>query len=244
MQYRDFLAQLESGALRVATKVDGEWRVHADVKQSILEVFRNTVIVDMPGGFRDKELLTPRVFGEQDKVRLVPGGSAVRSGAHIGSNVVIMPPAYVNIGAFVDEGCMIDSHVLVGSCAQVGKRVHLSTATQIGGVLEPVGNRPVIIEDDCFIGAAAVLMEGILVRSGAVIAPGVTLSAAVPIYDIVNGTVVKGEIPENAVVVPGTRRIANNAWAESQGLSLNCAIIVKYRDSKTNAALVLEEVLR
>lgn len=244
MEYRNFLAELESGALRVASKTANGWQVNADVKQRILEIFRNTAVVDMPGGFRDKQPLTPRLFSETDKVRMVPGGSSVRSGAHVGNNVIIMPPSFVNIGAFIDEGSMVDSHVLVGSCAQIGKRVHLSTAVQIGGVLEPVGNRPVIIEDDCFIGAGAVLMEGILVRQGAVIASGVTLTAAVPVYDIVNETIVRGEIPENAVVVPGARPITKNAWAAHMGLSLNCAIIVKYRDTKTNAALVLEEFLR
>ena len=174
----------------------------------------------------------------------IPGRAAVRSGAHIGKNVVIMPPSYVNIGTFVDESSMIDSHVLIGSCAQIGKRIHLAAGVQIGGVLEPVGNRPVIVEDDCFIGAGAILMEGILVRQGAVIAPGVTLSAAVPIYDVINETIIKGEIPEYAVVVPGTRKITSSEWATTEGLSLNCAIIVKYRDAKTSAALVLEDVLR
>jgi 2,3,4,5-tetrahydropyridine-2-carboxylate N-succinyltransferase len=244
VNYRGFLAELESGAVRVAAKTGNHWQVNAEVKQQILEVFRNTPVVDMPGGFRDKQPLAPQVFTEADKIRMVPGGSAVRSGAHIGANVVIMPPSYVNIGAFIDEDSMVDSHVLVGSCAQVGKRVHLAAGVQIGGVLEPVGNRPVIVEDDCFIGAGAILMEGILVRQGAVVAPGVTLSAAVPIYDVVNETIVKGEIPANAVVVPGSRQIKSSAWAQSEGLSLNCAIIVKYRDTKTNAALVLEEVLR
>ena len=244
MNYRNFLAELESGATRVATKVGNDWQVNAEVKQRILEVFRNTPVVDMPGGFRDKQPLAPRVFAEADAVRMVPGGSAVRSGAHIGKNVVIMPPSYVNIGTFVDESSMIDSHVLIGSCAQIGKRIHLAAGVQIGGVLEPVGNRPVIVEDDCFIGAGAILMEGILVRQGAVIAPGVTLSAAVPIYDVINETIIKGEIPEYAVVVPGTRKITSSEWATTEGLSLNCAIIVKYRDAKTSAALVLEDVLR
>jgi len=244
VKYNQFLAELESGTLRVASKIGSQWQVNAEVKQQILEVFRNSAVVDMPGGFRDKQPLAPRVFAEDDKVRMVPGGSSVRRGAHIGNNVVIMPPSYVNIGAFVDEGALVDSNVLVGSCAQIGKRVHLAAGVQVGGVLEPVGNRPVIVEDDCFGGAGAVLLEGILVREGAVIAPGVILSAAVPIYDIVNEAIIKVENPKNAVVVPGTRQIKSSAWAQAEGVTLGCAISVKYPDAKTNAALVLEDLLR
>lgn len=240
----DFLKALESGSLRVANKSLNGWVVNTKIKQQILDIFRNSQIADMPGGFRDKEPLTPRIFSAEDKVRMVPGGSSVRAGTYIGKNVVIMPPSYINIGAYVDDNTMIDSHVLVGSCAQIGKNVHLSAAVQIGGVLEPIGHRPVIIEDDCFIGAGAVLVEGIYVCKRAIIAPSVILSASIPIYDLVNEIVYKGEIPENAVVVPGTRSIKSNAWAVKEGLHLGCGIIVKYRDEKTNVSVILEDLLR
>ncbi|AEI88609.1 MAG: 2,3,4,5-tetrahydropyridine-2,6-dicarboxylate N-succinyltransferase [Candidatus Midichloria mitochondrii] len=243
MPYKDFLASLESGQTRVAQKIGTDWQVNIEVKQKILEVFKNTKIVAM-NGFRDKEALTARTFTEEDNVRMVPGGTSVRAGAHIGKNVVIMPPSYVNIGAYVDEQSMVDSHVLVGSCAQIGKRVHLSTAVQIGGVLEPIGNRPVIVEDDCFVGAGVILTEGIIVREKAVLAPGVKLSASVPIYDIINQTIIKGEIPVGAVVVPGTRPILSNNWAKEQNLSIACAVIIKHKDEKTSSATALENILR
>jgi len=156
-----------------------------------------------------------------------------------------MPPAYVNIGAYVASGTMIDSHALVGSCAQIGKNVHLSAGVQIGGVLEPVGLSPVVIEDDCFVGAGSVIVEGILVKRGAVIAPGVTLSKSVPVYDCVNEVLLgKGApIPERAVVVPGTRPISSK-WGGEQGLSISCPIIIKYRDEGSDASLELEDALR
>ena len=244
MQNKEFLKGLEKGVIRVTEPHDGGWNVNVDVKKRILEVFHSSKIVNMQEHFLDKEALIPRSFDVEDRVRLVPRGSTVRAGAFIGANVVIMPPAYVNIGAYVDEGSMIDSHVLVGSCAHIGKRVHLSAAAQIGGVLEPIGNRPVIVEDDCFIGAGVILVEGILVRQKAIIAPGVILSGSVPIYDIVNSTVVKGEIPKNAVVVPGSRTKFDTDFAKQQGLSLSCAVIVKYRDEKTDASVALEQILR
>lgn len=244
MNPRDFLDALEKGIIRVAEPDGNQWKVNVEVKQRILDLFRSTQVVRMDGGFLDKEPLTPRVFELENKVRLVPGGSSVRSGAYVGKNVVIMPPSYINIGAYVDEESLVDSNALVGSCAQIGKRVHLSAGVQVGGVLEPIGFRPVIVEDDCFIGAGAILVEGILVRKGAVIAPGVILSASVPIYDLVNETIVKGEIPQNAVVVPGTRSYASTSWASQNGLSLGCSIIVKYRDEKTEAAIILENLLR
>ncbi|MDR0630841.1 MAG: 2,3,4,5-tetrahydropyridine-2,6-dicarboxylate N-succinyltransferase [Holosporales bacterium] len=237
MDYKNFLTALESGEIRVAQKDSGEWRVDLSVKQGILEIFKNSRIVDIPGGFFDKELLMPRVFKSEDKVRIVPGGSSIRAGAYIGANVVIMPPSYVNIGAYVDDGTMIDSHVLVGSCAQIGRNVHLSAGVQIGGVLEPIGYRPVIIEDDCFIGAGAVLVEGVLVRKKAVIAPGVVLSASIPIYDLTSDSVYKCEIPERSVVVPGSRNI-------KEQINVNCAVIIKYRDEKTDLALLFEDILR
>jgi 2,3,4,5-tetrahydropyridine-2-carboxylate N-succinyltransferase len=156
-----------------------------------------------------------------------------------------MPPAYVNVGAYVDEGAMIDSHALVGSCAQVGKNVHLSAGVQVGGVLEPVGLAPVVIEDDCFVCAGSVIVEGARVKKSAVIAPGVTLSKSIPVYDCVHhNKLEKGApVPENAVVIPGSRPVQGD-WADEQGLSMHCPLIVKYRDARSDASLELEEVLR
>jgi 2,3,4,5-tetrahydropyridine-2-carboxylate N-succinyltransferase len=189
----------------------------------------------------------PQTFNVERGIRLVPGGTSVRRGSYIAKGVIIMPPSYVNVGAYVDEGTMIDSHVLIGSCAQIGKKVHLSTAVQIGGVLEPIGAAPVIIEDEAFIGAGAIIVEGIQVKRRAVIAPGVILSKGIPVYDLVNKRILaKGEpIPENAIVVPGNRPVrSDNTWAQELGLTLQCAIIVKYRDEKSEASLVLEDFLR
>jgi 2,3,4,5-tetrahydropyridine-2-carboxylate N-succinyltransferase len=245
MNDKEFIEALESGAIRVAENISGDWVVNTEVKQRILDVFRKSEVIDMPFGFRDKAPLVPRVFTAEDNVRMVPGGSSVRAGAHIGKNVVIMPPSYINIGAYVDEATMVDSHVLVGSCAQIGKRVHLSASVQVGGVLEPIGHRPVIIEDDCFIGAGVILVEGIIVREKAVIAPGVILSASIPIYDAVNEKILKGEVPQNAVVVSGVRKMSyTSKWCLEHNLNLSCAIIIKYRDEKTDASIVLENLLR
>jgi len=244
MEHHKVLRELEAGKSRAASELKGKWIVNTEVKQQILNIFRDADIVDMPGEFRDKAPLKTQSFKADRKIRLVPGGTSVRAGAYVGKNVVIMPPSYINIGAYIDDDTMIDSHVLVGSCAQIGKRIHLSAGVQIGGVLEPIGSRPVIIEDDCFIGADAVLTEGIIVRKKAIIAPGVILSAAVPIYDLVNKKIYKCEVPSNAVVVPGTRPIQNNSWGKQEGLHLGCAIIVKYRDAKTSAAITLEKLLR
>lgn len=237
---------LESGELRSASLVNGVWTAHAEVKQDILEAFKAGKMTEI-GGFVDKHNLPPRTFSVADGVRVVPGGTSVRRGAFVAKGVIVMPPSYINIGAYVDEGTMVDSHVLVGSCAQIGKRVHLSAGVQIGGVLEPVGQVPVIVEDDAFIGAGSVLVEGIRVGKRAVIAPGVILSQGVPVYDAVNERILaRGEaIPEGAVVVPGTRPVSDRLqWASSKGLSMNCAIIVKYRDESSNASLELESVLR
>src|SRR5690554_1013464 len=248
MTYEDILDQLEEGKVRSATKTESGWEANIEVKKAILEAFKNGQNTSYDGiyeGFVDKNNLPPRYFTPENGVRLVPGGSSVRRGAYVAPGVIIMPPAYINIGAYVDSGSMVDSHALVGSCAQIGKNVHLSAGVQIGGVLEPVGMSPVIIEDNCFIGAGAVIVEGILVKEGAVIAPGVTLSKAVPVYDLVNKKVLDrgSAIPENAVVIPGTRPV-NNEWAKSQGLNISCPIIVKYRDAGSDASLELEDALR
>jgi len=250
MEWQTALKKFETGELRAANKIDGKWVANTDAKQMILEAFKAGELKEFSDkgfpGFVDKHNLPAREFKPEDKIRMVPGGSSVRTGSHVASGVIIMPPAYVNVGAFVDSGTMVDSHALVGSCAQIGKNVHLSAAVQIGGVLEPIGASPVVIEDDCFVGAGAVIVEGIQVLTGAVIAPGVILSKGTPIYDAVNEKqITDGIIPEGAVVVPGTRPVNSKlSWAKEMGLSLNCAIIVKYRDSKTDGSLQLEEFLR
>lgn len=240
------LNKLESGEVRSAEKINGKWAANIEVKQSILDAFRAGNLVES-NGFVDKHNLLPQKFSAGRKVRVVPGGTSVRRGSYVAGGVIIMPPSYINVGAYVDEGTMIDSHVLVGSCAQIGKRVHLSAGVQIGGVLEPVGESPVIVEDDAFIGAGSVIVEGIQVLKRAVIAPGVILSQGVPVFDCVNERKLdRGEaIPENAVVVPGTRPVSDKlAWAARNGLHMNCALIVKYRDEKSELSLELEDLLR
>lgn len=240
------LAALENGSARAATRTeDGSWEPHAWVKRGILAAFRlsDTVELDWPGGSVDKSLVPARRITAGDGVRLVPGGTSVRRGAHLAPGVVVMPPSYVNVGGYVGSGSMVDSHVLVGSCAQVGSGVHLSTAVQLGGVLEPIGARPIVVEDDVFVGAQCGLYEGVVVRRGAVLAPGVTLTAGTTIYDLVEQREVRGEVPEGAVVVPGSRP-ARGDYADVLGLSLYAPVIVKYRDASTDAATALEESLR
>ena len=247
MEWKDVLNKLETGELRSASKVDGVWKANIEVKAAILEAFKAGENIET-NGFVDKHNIMPRNFTVSDGVRMVPGGTSVRRGAYISSGVIIMPPAYVNIGAYVDSGTMIDSHALVGSCAQIGKNVHLSAGVQIGGVLEPIGLAPVIIEDDAFVGAGSVIVEGIQVLKRAVIAPGVILSRGVPIFDCVNERMLEpGQpIPENAIVVPGNRPVnaSKLPWAKEMGLTMNCALIVKYRDEKSEASLELEQFLR
>ena len=243
-QYKNLLHLLETGKLKVVNQIDNQWTINIDVKKNILKIFKNTKIINMPGGFKDKELLTTRTSFANNNIRVVPGGTSIRPGTYIGHNVVIMPPSYINIGAYINDNSMIDSHVLIGSCSYIGKNVHISAAVQIGGVLEPIGERPVIIEDNCFIGAGAILTEGILVHTNAVIAPGVILSASVPIYDIINEKIYKSEIPQNAVVVPGTRSINKNKYCKINNLNIGCAIIIKYRDNKTDKSILLEKNLR
>lgn len=248
MSWKDILDQLEEGTVRAANPDGTSWVANVKVKEAILEAFKAGKNVGYGGiyeGFVDKDNLPPRIMTPEDGVRLVPGGSSIRRGSYVADGVILMPPAYVNIGAYVDEGTMVDSHALVGSCAQIGKNVHLSAGVQIGGVLEPVGLSPVVIEDDCFVGAGSVIVEGILVKKGAVIAPGVTLSKSVPVYDCVNETLLgKGApIPERAVVVPGTRPVSTK-WGKSEGLSVSCPIIIKYRDEGSEASLELEDALR
>lgn len=250
MDWKEAINQLEKGSIRAAQKVNGKWEANKEVKEAILAAFKAGELKEYGDhhyhGFVDKHNLPPRVLKPEDKIRMVPGGTSIRCGAYVSEGVILMPPAYVNIGAFVDEGTMIDSHALVGSCAQIGKNVHLSAGVQIGGVLEPIGLTPVVIEDDAFIGAGAVIVEGIQVSKGAVIAPNLALSKGIPIYDCVNECMIKDHIiPENAVVVPGSRPISDKyTWAAKKGLSMNCALIIKYKDEKTAASLELEDILR
>jgi 2,3,4,5-tetrahydropyridine-2,6-dicarboxylate N-succinyltransferase len=244
---------LNSGEVRAAEpQPGGTWRVNQWVKKGILLAFRygTTVPFSEEGAFSffDRSTMTLRKFTEDDGVRIVPGGSSVRDGAYVAHGVVMMPPSYINIGAFVDEGTMIDSHALVGSCAQIGRRVHLSAAAQVGGVLEPIGSMPVIVEDDAFIGGNCGIYEGTWIGRRAVLAAGVILTRSTPVYDIVRETVHRGgdqplAIPAGAVVVPGTREL-DNPFARLNRLSISAPVIIKYRDEKTDASTVLEQSLR
>ncbi|GIV54444.1 MAG: 2,3,4,5-tetrahydropyridine-2,6-dicarboxylate N-succinyltransferase [Candidatus Kapaibacterium sp.] len=249
-----FLTALEQGAIRAAEpRSDGTWHVNQWVKQGILLLFRAGRLRSMPPPYEhffDKHTLPVRMLSAEDGVRLVPGGSAIRRGAYVAAGVICMPPMYINIGAYVDEGTMVDSHALVGTCAQIGKRVHISAAAQIGGVLEPASALPVIVEDEAFIGGNAGVYEGVRVRSRAVIAAGVVLTASVPVYDLVHERILRGssdhplEIPAGAVVIAGTRTLASSSFAREHGLAASCALIVKYRDDRTDARTALEEALR
>jgi 2,3,4,5-tetrahydropyridine-2-carboxylate N-succinyltransferase len=251
---------LEAGEVRAASPDAASptgWRVNAWVKRGILLGFRLGALEEMPAAglsfpglsFVDKHTYPARHFTAADGVRVVPGGSSVRAGAYVSRGVVCMPPMYVNVGAYIDEGTMVDSHALVGSCAQVGKRVHLSAAAQIGGVLEPVNASPVVVEDDVLVGGNCGIYEGAVVRKGAVLAAGTILTRGTPLFDLVNGTVVRGTadlpliVPENAVVVPGARAV-NKGQGRQWGLSLYAPAIVKYRDDKTDLSTALEDLLR
>lgn len=255
----ELLNGLEAGQLRAAEKgADGTWRAVPWVKRGILLGFKLGAMMDMsiPSGgsdrrfsFIDKHTYPPRRFTADDGVRIVPGGSVIRRGTFVARGVVCMPPMYVNVGAHVGTGTMIDSHALVGSCAQIGERVHLSAAAQIGGVLEPVNASPVVIEDDVLVGGNCGVYEGTVVRARAVLAAGVVLTRGTPVYDLPNERVLKGsadaplEIPSDAVVVPGARTVSRG-WGAEHGLSLQTPVIVKYRDEKTDVATALEGWLR
>jgi 2,3,4,5-tetrahydropyridine-2-carboxylate N-succinyltransferase len=223
--FLEFRDQLTQGKIRAAEKVDGSWKVNAWVKQGILLGFRLGALAEMPAGlsFVDKDTFPARQFSVADKVRVVPGGSSVREGAYLAPSVICMPPMFVNVGAYVDEGTMIDSHALVGSCAQVGKRVHLSAAAQVGGVLEPINAAPVIIEDDVLVGGNCGIYEGTLVRSRAVLGAGTILTRSTPLYDLVKGEIYRAsaeaplEVPENAVVVPGSRAVKKEKGPSTGG---------------------------
>jgi 2,3,4,5-tetrahydropyridine-2-carboxylate N-succinyltransferase len=252
-------AALESGEVRAASPDPASptgWRVNAWVKRGILLGFRLGNMEESAAGrlsFIDKHTYPVRHFTTADGVRVVPGGSAIRAGAYVARGVVCMPPMYINAGAWVDEGTMVDSHALVGSCAQIGKRVHLSAGAQIGGVLEPVNASPVVIEDDALVGGNSGVYEGTIVRSGAVLASGTILTRGTPVFDLVNGQILRATpdlpliIPQNAVVVPGSRAVAKgkgHELSQDWGLSLYAPVIVKYRDEKTDLSTTLEDLLR
>ena len=233
-KFNETIKDLESGKIRVAQKEDGQWKVNSWVKEVILSGFRLGKLTDMSQGqfsFFDKDTIPVRTFTAENGVRIVPGGSSVRTGAYLAPSVIMMPPAYVNIGAYVDEGTMIDSHALVGSCAQVGKHVHLSAASQLGGVLEPV------------------IYEGTIVKENAVIGTGVIINASTAIFDATTGEYIRANengqivVPAGAVVVAGSRPISKGPGAE-QGVHLYCPVIVKYRDEKTSGSITLEDMLR
>jgi len=252
---RKFLATLESGEVRAASKqADGQWVVHTWVKQAIMLCYRWGDLTDYSINdwfqFADKDILPPQnLKGRANPPRVVPGGTTVRCGVYIGRSVVIAPPSFVNIGAYIDDETMIDSHALVASCAQIGKRVHLSAGVLTGGVIEPPSARPVIIEDDVFVGAGCGLFEGTLVRKGAVLGAGVILTQSIPVYDLVCEQIYRAqddrplEIPEYAVVVPGARA-ARGPFAQEHGLSCQTPIIVRYRKPGEKESLALEPELR
>ena len=252
--FEAFVARLDAGEIRAAEKRGEQWQVNHWVKQGILLGFRLGWIADFSINdtfqFRDKHTYPLKnLKALSQNVRLVPGGSSVRRGAYLGNNVTLMPPMYINTGAYVDDETMVDSHALVGSCAQLGKRVHLSAGSQIGGVLEPIGAMPVIIEDDVLIGGNCGIYEGAIVEARAVIGAGTIITGSTPIYDLVNSKVLRKAtdaplvVPRNAVVVPGTRP-ARGAFAMEQHLHIACPVIVKYRDDSTDATTALEELLR
>src|SRR5688572_5871363 len=253
--FAEFREAANLGLIRCAERQeDGTWKVNLWFKKTILAGFRLGQLLEIQGfnaqiKFFDKHTLPTRVFYSTNKVRLVPGGNCVRDGAFVGENVIVMPPSYINIGAWVGEETVVDSHALVGSCAQIGKRVHLSAGAQIGGVLGPVGAMAVVVEDQCVVGGNCGVYEGTIVRERAVIGSGVILNGSTRVYDVVQEKVYQREgdkpleIPEGAVVVPGSRP-ASGAFAQKHGLAISTPLIVKYRDSKTDAATALEEALR
>jgi 2,3,4,5-tetrahydropyridine-2,6-dicarboxylate N-succinyltransferase len=257
--FAQFRAELAAGRVRAAEPDAASptgWRVNVWVKQGILLGFRMGTIVDMSAGtgehalpFFDKGTYPLRGLSVDSGVRVVPGGSSIRDGVYLGRGVTCMPPMFINAGAWVDDGTLVDSHALVGSCAQVGKRVHLSAAAQLGGVLEPVGALPVIVEDDVLIGGNCGVYEGTVVQRRAVLAAGVTLTRSTPLYDLVKETIHRAPedgplvVPAEAVVVPGSRAVTRGAGKE-WGLSLYTPVIVKYRDQSTDERARIEEWLR
>jgi 2,3,4,5-tetrahydropyridine-2-carboxylate N-succinyltransferase len=252
--FLELKSALNAGTLRAAERgADGRWRVNAWVKAGILLGFRLGRLVPTASGgpfpFYDKDTFPLRPVGPNDGIRIVPGGSSIRDGCYVARGVICVPPMWINTGAYVDEETMVDSHALVGSCAQIGKRVHLSAAAQIGGVLEPAGALPVIIEDDVLVGGNCGVYEGAIVRERAVLAPGTILTGGTAVFDLVHDRTYRREgdrpleIPAGAVVVPGTRPVRSGP-GKAHGIGLYAPIIVKYRDEKTDTAVRLENLLR
>jgi 2,3,4,5-tetrahydropyridine-2,6-dicarboxylate N-succinyltransferase len=252
--FSELRAALSAGEVRSAERDPSSptgWRVNTWVKQGILLGFRFGDTVDMSAGlpFYDKDTMPLKDPGPGAGIRIVPGGSSVRDGAYVARGVICMPPMFINIGAYLDEGTLVDSHALVGSCAQIGKRVHISAAAQIGGVIEPVGALPVVIEDDVLVGGNTGIYEGAVIRNRAVIAAGTVLTGSTPVYDLTRGTIIRPDprqplvVPEGAVVVPGARAVTVGAGRE-WGLSLATPVIVKYRDDRTDTRTELEAWIR
>jgi len=255
--FKDFKAELNAGRARAAepdTSAKSGWRVNGWVKKGILLGFRMGAVVDMSVDpvrqpFFDKATFPVKSFTAASGVRIVPGGSSIRDGCYVGKGVTCMPPMFINVGAYVGDATMVDSHALVGSCAQVGRNCHISAGSQLGGVLEPVGALPVIIEDDVLVGGNCGVYEGTVVKRRAVLGTGTILNRSTPVYDLVRGQVYTADnqepliIPENAVVVAGSRAISRDP-GKDWGLSLYTPVIVKYRDAKTDAKLQLEDLLR
>jgi 2,3,4,5-tetrahydropyridine-2-carboxylate N-succinyltransferase len=255
--FREFKDALNRGEVRAAepdSSTHSGWRTNTWVKKGILLGFRMGTIVDMSidaarQPFIDKSTYPARALSPADGIRIVPGGSSIRDGSYIGRDVVCMPPMFINVGAYVGEGTMIDSHALVGSCAQIGRNCHISAGAQIGGVLEPIGALPVIVEDEVLVGGNCGVYEGTIIKRNAVLGTGTMLNRSTAVYDIVKSLVYSAEpgapliIPENAVVVPGSRPISNGP-GEAWGLSLYTPVIVKYRDARTDARIALEDLLR
>ncbi len=251
-----FSQYLNDGSIRAAEKIDDNWIVNSWVKEGILLGFKlgQTKIRSNTSEtlqFTDKDTLPLQNIFQlfQKGIRIVPGGSSIRIGAYIGNKVIMMPPSYVNIGAYIDEGTMIDSHVLIGSCAQVGKRCHISAGVKIGGVLEPISANPCIIEDDVLMGIQSAIAEGVIIKSRAVIASGVNITSSTPVYDVVRRTIYKQYngsliIPSGAIVVSGSRQITDNSFAKKYHLQIATPIIKKYRDAKTDAKTALEMIAR
>ncbi|MBQ9891973.1 MAG: 2,3,4,5-tetrahydropyridine-2,6-dicarboxylate N-succinyltransferase [Bacteroidales bacterium] len=252
-QFNYFMDDLEKGVIRVAEKIEGEWVVNVWVKEAILEGFRLGRITDMSQGqfpYFDKSTFPVRNFKAEDGVRIVPGGTSIRRGAYLAPGTIVMPPAYINVGAYVGEGTMVDSHVTIGSCAQVGRNIHISASTQIGGVLEPAGALPTIIEDGAFIGGNCGIYEGTVVQEGAVIASGVIITSSTAIFDATTGEFIRRNedgrivVPAGAVVVSGSKPIVRDGKPLASGVHLYCPVIVKYRDEKTSGSVRLEDMLR
>ena len=251
-EFNQVIEALEKGQLRVAQKVDGVWQVNTHVKEVILAGFKLGAVKEMSQGqfsFFDKATFPVRKFSAEDGVRIVPGGSSIRRGAYVAPGAIVMPPAYINVGAYVGEGTMADSHVTIGSCAQVGRHIHISASTQIGGVLEPAGALPTIIEDGAFVGGNCGIYEGTIVQEGAVIASGVVITSSTALFDATTGEFLPRNeagrvvVPKGAVVVSGSKPLRRGPAAGS-GVALYCPVIVKYRDEKTAGSVTLEDLLR